>query len=915
MSKPVYGKNAVQSRNVEKISSPIWALVVAFIVFLVWTPFQVGVFNGQQIDFEKPVYVSALLSGLMLLVWMGLYFNKFKLEEQRDLLAVASLLLPITYALSLFGAASHYMAMNLLLIQSMYIAIFIIALYLLKQKQVNLVIQNAVLAVAYFIVGFGLLNWLGSSKFAGSLVGWFSNTVRGGKYLDAVMTDSNGLRLTSIFQYANTYAAFLMAFLFVAVFALVRSKKWYGTLTHGFMLVPIIVSLLLTLSRGGLVMLPVVFILLLLFLKPAQQILWIIHIAISGLAALLVTNPLTTLGLELNTSFTSGAAFKAWAYLLGASAVVAALGWAVQRVVAPWLEAKLSGMSSRKFSGLWLPLVSIVLVGIAAFLLIGTSVRSVLPDNIETRLENINFKQHSVLERFTFYKDALKVVKDYPILGAGGGGWASLYEHYQNNPYTSRQAHNFFLQYLIEVGIVGFIVFMGFIGYIFYKYIRSYVKREKDEFDNGFFFLIIALSILVHSLLDFNLSYAFMGILVFLGLAGMAAVMDSKPLRRGWSKPGLRIGYLAVLTIGTIYLIFMSISYIGSSNDAMKAKKLIGVSQSYEEIKAPLVDALKDRPFHPESAIYLSSMDQQVFSQTQNEQYLEEAYSVISRALKDEPYNKDLLKQLVGYYDLKGQSDLALGVYLDNADKFVWDIDWYETIISRSQALANAASVQKDEAKKQEYLTSGFDAYKHVVDGVEHLKTLPPEQLQGRPFSITPNIALNIGRMQLMAGENDTAAATLKLGFNDNYTDIVNSATLWDTNWYSALISRSYELAQQAFTQKNDDSKQLNLKIGLEAYRQVTTDLQGQAIPSAITLNAGRIQFMAGQIQVAAATLKLGLSEDYTDATNREIARWYLAAQQKANTALDQDVYNKLITADPAEIEKITEIASTSFQE
>lgn len=233
----------------------------------------------------------------------------------------------------------------------------------------------------------------------------------------------------------------------------------------------------------------------------------------------------------------------------------------------------------------------------------------------------------------------------------------------------------------------------------------------------------------------------------------------------------------------------------------------------------------------------------------------------------------------------------------------------------RSQALANAASVQKDEAKKQEYLNSGFDAYKHVVDGVEHLKTLPPEQLQGRPFSITPNIALNIGRMQLLAGENDAAAATLKTGFNENYADIVNSTTLWDTNWYSALISRSYELAQQAFTQKNDDGKQLNLKIGLEAYRHITTDLQGQAIPSAISLNAGRIQFMAGQTQVAAATLKLGLSEDYTDATNREIARWYLAAQQKANTALDQDVYNKLIAADPAEVEKITEIASTSFQE
>ncbi|MFC6648288.1 hypothetical protein [Paenibacillus rhizoplanae] len=252
MSKPVYGKNAVQSRNVDKISSYIWALAIGFIVFLVWAPFQVGLFNGQQIDFEKPVYQSSLLSSLLLLVWVGLYFTKFRLEGQRDMLAVASLLLPATYALSLIGAASHYMAMNLLFVQSMYVAVFIIALYLLQQKQLNVVIQNAILAIAYFIVGFGLLNWLGSWKFAGGLVGWFSNTVRGDKYLDAVMTDSNGLRLTSIFQYANTYAAFLMAFLFVAVFALVRSKKWYGMLTHSFMLVPIIVSLLLTLSRGDL---------------------------------------------------------------------------------------------------------------------------------------------------------------------------------------------------------------------------------------------------------------------------------------------------------------------------------------------------------------------------------------------------------------------------------------------------------------------------------------------------------------------------------------------------------------------------------------------------------------------------------------------------------------------------------------
>lgn len=928
MSKPVYGKNAAQSRNVEKIASPIWALVVGFILFLCWTPFQVGLFNGSMSSYEKPIYVSALLSALMLLVCVGLYYKKIKLEEQSDLVAWAALLLPLTYALSLFVAVSHYMAMNMLFIQCIYAAVFIIAFYLMKQKQVNVVIQNAILTIAYFIVGFGLLNWFGSNKLAGSLVGWFSSAVENGIYTDAAMTDSNGLRLTSIFQYANTYAAFLMAFLFVALFALVRSKKWYGTLTHGFMLVPIIVSILLTLSRGGLVLLPVVFILLLLFLKPTQQILWILHLAVAGIASLVITTPVTNLGLELNTNFTSSAALKGWGYLLGASLVVAGIGWVIQRFVAPRLHTKLENWSSRKLTGLWIPLGSVLLVAIIAFLLIGTSAKNILPDNMKTRLENINFQQHSVLERITFYKDAIKVVKDYPILGAGGGGWSSLYEHYQNNPYTSRQVHNFFLQFLIEVGIVGFIIFMSFILYIFYKYIRGYVKRDKNDFENGFFYLIIALSILVHSLLDFNMSYAFMGILVFIGLAGMAAVMDSKPLRRNWNKAGLRLGYGAVLSVGSLFILFLSISYISSNNAAMKAQNVMRVSNSYEEIRTPLIEALKKRPSHPESVMYLSSLNQLVYNQTKDEQFLDEAYRVLTRALEDEPYNKQILAQLVSYYDLKDQSDLALGVYRDNADKFIWDIDWYDTLISRSFALGQQAFIQKDDAKKEEYFAAELEAYNHVLAGIEYLKTLPPEQMQGRPFSVTPTIALNVGKMQLITGQEDAAAATLKLSSNESYADLMNSETLWDMNWYASLINRSYDLGQAAYAQVElgDTVRIANMQsgfiVGLLAYNHVLADIeylktlspeeqQGQSLTVApdVTLKAGKMQFMSEQFQKSVTTLQSALSQDYTDATNREIARWYLAALKRTNNQ-DQAVYDQLIAADPAEAAQIDEIAN-----
>lgn len=923
MSKPVYGKNSVQSRNVEKTSGWVWALFAAFVLFLCWTPFQAGLFNGQMLEFEKPLYISALLSSLIFLVWIGMNFTRLKLTEQRDLLIIYVILLPVTYMLSVFVATSHYMAMNMMFIQMMYAEMFIIVLYLLQQRQLNVVIQNTILAIAYFIVFFGLLNWLGHGKLAGTLVGWFSSIVRGGIYFDAVMTDSNGLRLTSIFQYANTYAAFLMAFLFVALFALIRSKKWYGPLLHGFMLVPIIVSTLLTLSRGGLVMLPVVFILLLLFLKPVQQILWIVHLGIAGVVSLLIIAPVTNLGIELNTTFTLSAAVKGWGYLLGGSLIVSGIGFVIQRFIAPWLEKKLGGLQSRKLTGLWIPLGSVVLVGIIAFLFIGTNVQKLLPANIGTRFENINFKQHSVLERMTFYRDALKVVRDYPVLGAGGGGWASLYEQYQNNPYTSRQVHNFFLQYLIEVGILGLIVFISFIFYIFYKYIRGYMKRDKDDYNNGFFFLIMTLSILVHSLMDFNMSYAFIGILFFIGLAGMAAVMDSKPLRWNWNKTGIRLGYFAVLGICTILLIFNLINNVDSSSAAMKGKNLLSTSNSYEEIKAPLVKALDKRPSHPDSTMYLSYIDQKVFTQTQDQQYLEESYNLLTRSLKDEPYNKQLLTQLAVYYDLNKQSDLAFKVYIDHADKFVWDIAWYDSIISRSYAMGDQARTQKDDTRKQDYFKTGFETYGKVVAGIEYLKTLPPEQMQGRPFSVTPTIALNVGKMYLLSDDPETAKATLKLGFNENYADIINSENLWEMDWYGALIKRSYDLGYAAYTQQDKINKQANFNIGLEAYRHVQADVEylktlpteelherSTMIAPDITLNAGKIQFMSGQLQEAIATFKLGLKEDYSDATNREIARWYLAALKKNNLAQDEAVYNQLITADPTEAEKIEELTS-----
>lgn len=809
MSNPVYGKKAAESRIEGKRPALFWVLISGIILFLFWTPFQTALFNGQELQFEKPIFWAAILATLLLFLWIAQYYKSIQLKDERDWLAVGVLLLPLTYILSLISAVSHSLAMNMVVINCIYAMMFIIGLYVLRDKLGNRIIQSTIMAIAYLIVGFGLLHWFGQGKTAGAIVKWFSNTVLNGTYTHAVMTDSNGLRLTSVFQYANTYAAFLMGFLFAAVFFATTSRKWYGQAFHSFMLVPIIVSLLLTLSRSGLVLLPVVFVLLLLFLKPAKQLLWILYCGIAGVASLIISKPVTELGLDLNETFNSGGALKGWGILLGTSAIVGLLGWVIQSFIAPKLEKALSNWSAKKASNMWIPISSLVLGGLLIFLFIGTNLKNVLPQNISVRLENINFNQHSVLERFTFYKDAMKVLADYPIIGAGGGAWASLYEQYQNNPYTSTQAHNFFLQYLIEVGLIGFLIFMSFIAYVFYKYVRGYIRADDEGRNNHFLYLILVLSILIHSILDFNMSYVFMGILVFLGLGGMASVMDSKPIKK-WNMQDstARNIYSAVVGLASIIILITSIRYVQAAEAGLEARKIVQVSTSFEEIKAPLDKDLSIRPSHPESVLLLNSLYQSLYQQSQDEGFFRLSTNLLNQVLEDEPHNKSMLNQLVKSYEMNKQPEQAYEILINNAYKFKWDINWYEQIINKGYDLGMKALGEGDTAGKEKYFNLATAAFVKVQEGIQHLKTLPEGQFQGNPFENSADMILHAGKMYFMMNQPEQASEALKIGIQEDLTQTTQQEIV---RWYLAALQKqnlSDDALMAKLTQVDPNAKQ-----------------------------------------------------------------------------------------------------------
>lgn len=140
-----------------------------------------------------------------------------------------------------------------------------------------------------------------------------------------------------------------------------------------------------------------------------------------------------------------------------------------------------------------------------------------LPDEIESRLDNFAANR-DVLQRIIYYKDALKILKDYWLLGAGGGAWQYLYFSYQSFFYLSRFTHNYLLQLGIETGIIGYIAFFILLYSVFATQLRYSRKNRNTTDSNNIFYTFILIAILgmiLHSFIDFDFSLSSVYLLVW----------------------------------------------------------------------------------------------------------------------------------------------------------------------------------------------------------------------------------------------------------------------------------------------------------------------------------------------------------------------------------------------------------------
>jgi O-antigen ligase len=174
-----------------------------------------------------------------------------------------------------------------------------------------------------------------------------------------------------------------------------------------------------------------------------------------------------------------------------------------------------------------------VSLALATFLVFGSGLILFLGGSeLAKRLATIHAETRIELTggtRLSIYRDALKMFAARPFTGWGLGVFPTVYPQFRSFPsnFFINQAHNDYLQMLVEVGGLGFAVLLWFVGTLY----RSGVRKLKNwsEDTNGALALAALLGvsgILVHSLVDFNLQIPANAALFY--VLCVLAAMDSK---------------------------------------------------------------------------------------------------------------------------------------------------------------------------------------------------------------------------------------------------------------------------------------------------------------------------------------------------------------------------------------------------
>ncbi len=285
----------------------------------------------------------------------------------------------------------------------------------------------------------------------------------------------------------------------------------------------------------------------------------------------------------------------------------------------------------------------------------------IMPDRFYDRVFSYS-RDRNMDRRFELFRDAARVIKDYPLTGIGGGGWAAVYHGYQDQPYASREVHNHYLQVWIEAGIFGFIAFIGLWVSFALAFYRNCSKgkagRQVWQYWSAAFIPAAALG--AHSIIDWNFSMAAVGIFLFT-LFGAGRSLDkvswfafNKDSDATDSGKGIIVGTGGII-LGVALFVYAIVLYNGLQT-TWRSQELFergNIKQALAEMdKAFAMDPYRADNYHNYNAL----TEEQVV-RSQNLAEIERLVDLARRAHELEPFNPTYLLRygdlLLNYTDIR----------------------------------------------------------------------------------------------------------------------------------------------------------------------------------------------------------------------------------------------------------------------
>ncbi|MCG0274840.1 MAG: O-antigen ligase family protein [Thermosediminibacteraceae bacterium] len=325
-----------------------------------------------------------------------------------------------------------------------------------------------------------------------------------------------------------------------------------------------------------------------------------------------------------------------------------------------------------------------------------------IPEAIAKRIASISFGERSVQGRLSFYRDALKMIKDRPIIGWGGGGWKAAYFAYQSYRYFTTEVHSFFLQLAVEAGILGLIAFLSVLVLI----IRNLASNKVDNPVRGtvnWSVLSSAFAVLGHSAVDFNLSLSAVAIYLW-ALFGFAAAEGASSATAERKKP-IDTGSYAIWVAGILVLIFILGSgtlYAGYAY----GQKAVGALRNGDiaEAKKAFEKASKYDPLTASFKADLSQIYDIIGGQKGNEEYKEKALKLREEAVALDPYNAKMKTLLAATYLSKGRLEEGLSLLEETARLNPYNINVWETLAEGYEKVAEIYIAKNETARAKELL-------------------------------------------------------------------------------------------------------------------------------------------------------------------------------------------------------------------